>query len=87
MLRNVLIVSAIGAVSLGFSPTVSLAQQVPAWSGFNVSVGGGASKSDTSLDVSTANNDQLDILVFPPFPPLLQFLGQAAGAQSLGDDE
>jgi opacity protein-like surface antigen len=55
------------------------------WSGFSVSVGGGAAQTDTSLDVDTVNKDRLDLFIFPP--PLFSFIGQALGHSGTSEDD
>jgi len=82
-LRVACVAGALGLLSVATSPA-ALAADPNSWSGFNVSVGGGAAKADTGLNVGTQNRDQLDILDLPP--PLLQFIGEATGSSSLNDD-
>jgi outer membrane immunogenic protein len=80
MLRRVLVVGAVGALALGMSFPASAADPSN-WSGFSVSVGGGAAKTDTDLNVDTSNSDQLVIF------PIFTVIGQALGHSQASEDQ
>lgn len=82
MLRRVALLGAVSALALSGHAAVAGPND---WTGFNVSVGGGISKNEGSLDVSTANADRLDI--FPVPSPFISIIGEATGSSSLSDDD
>jgi outer membrane immunogenic protein len=88
-MRSVALLGAMSAAALGLSASVSQADPSN-WSGFSVSVGGGAAKTDTDLNVDTTNNDRLDVFTFFPFfpiPAVASFIGQATGHSNLTDND
>lgn len=90
MLRSVALFGAATVVALASFVEPIVAQPANSWSGFNVSVGGGVSKNNGGLDVSSENNDRLDIIPIPPPSPisaLFSIIGEATGNASVGDDE
>jgi outer membrane immunogenic protein len=85
MLRSVFSAGAISALAFGLLSTSSLAQSAPPpsnWSGFSVSVGGGAAKTDTSLLSTTENTDDLGI-----FFSIIELAGRASGSSAIGTDD
>jgi outer membrane immunogenic protein len=84
MLPKGTVVSAISALALCASVSASVADPSN-WSGFSVSVGGGAAKTNTDLNVDTSNHDQLDIV--PGSPPFFSIIGQALGHSGVSEDQ
>ena len=87
MVRCVALAGAVSALAL--SGQVAVAEP-NGWTGFNVSVGGGISKNNGGLDVTTSTNDRLDILPIPPPSPISAFvsiLGDATGNARVGGNE
>ncbi len=86
MWRSVLSFGALGAVAIGLT-TPAPAAPADTWSGFSISAGGGAAKTDTDLNVDTSNTDRLRTITFFPFFGFLSAVGQATGHAGLTDDD
>jgi outer membrane immunogenic protein len=80
MLRRVVVLGAISASALCLSVSASAADPSN-WSGFSVSVGGGAAKTDTDLNVDSSNTDQFVI------PFTLSELLQGLGHSGVSEDQ
>src|SRR5262249_6428421 len=68
---------ALSVVAIALFPPAS-AQPADTWSGFSVSIGGGAAKTDTDLNADTHNTDRLAVPgLFGFFPGIYSLDGQA----------
>jgi outer membrane immunogenic protein len=87
MLRKFVIIGGFGLLLIPAIPLPANAQsgQQDAWTGFSVSVGGGAARTDASLDATTSNQDVFTIDFLPVF--LLELIAEGEGQSSAGIDD